>query len=130
VSDGVGDGFERAGRGFSDEAFAFGEDLLDRVEVGGVFWKEQEARAGGPDGVAHGFAFVGAEIVEHDDVVALEGGDEELLDVSAKPLAVDGAVEHAGRVDAVVAQRGQEGRGLPVMGWTPPTASVCQTGGR
>jgi hypothetical protein len=34
LSDGVGDGVEGSGRGFSDEAFEFGGDLLDRVEVG------------------------------------------------------------------------------------------------
>jgi hypothetical protein len=34
LGDGVGDGVERAGRGFSDEAFDLGEELLDRVEVG------------------------------------------------------------------------------------------------
>ena len=56
---------------------------------------------------------MGAEIVEHDDVVALEGRDEELLDVGEKELAVDWAVEQAGRVDAVIAQRSQESRGLP-----------------
>ena len=65
-------------------------------------------------GVSHGFAFVGAQIVEHDDVVGLEGRDQELLDIGEKALAVDRAVEHAGRLDAVVAQRGEEGRGLPV----------------
>jgi hypothetical protein len=32
--DSVGDGVEGSGRGFSDEAFDLGEDLLDRVEVG------------------------------------------------------------------------------------------------
>jgi hypothetical protein len=49
---------------------------------------------------------VRAQIVERDDVAGLEGGREKLLDVSQKTLAVDGAVEHAGRFDAVVAQRG------------------------
>ena len=34
LSDCVGDGVEGSGRGFSDEAFELGEDLLDRVEVG------------------------------------------------------------------------------------------------
>ena len=34
--------------------------------------------------------------------------------VGEKPLAVDGTVEHAGRVDAVVAQRSQECRRLPM----------------
>src|ERR1700733_15164109 len=112
--DSVGDGVEGSGRGFSDEAFDLGEDLLDRVEVGGVFWKEQETPAGGLDRVSHGFAFLRSQIVEHDDVVALEGRDQELFDVGEKPLAVDGTVERAGRVDAVVAQRSQECRRLPM----------------
>ena len=54
-----------------------------------------------------------SEIVEHDDVVGLEGWDQKLLDIGEKALAVDRTVEHAGRVDAVVAQRGEECRGLP-----------------
>jgi hypothetical protein len=34
LGDGVGDGAERSGRGFSGEAFELGEELFDRVEVG------------------------------------------------------------------------------------------------
>ena len=49
---------------------------------------------------------MGAEIVEDHDVARLEGRDEELFDIGAEPLAVDGTVEQAGGVDAVVAQRG------------------------
>ena len=64
--------------------------------------------------LSHRLSFVRSEIVEHDDVVALEGRNEELFDVGEKALAVDGAVEQAGRLDAVVAQSGQERRGLPV----------------
>ncbi len=51
---------------------------------------------------------------EHDDVVALEGRNEELFDVGQKALAVDGSVEQARRLDAVVAQSGEERRRLPV----------------
>ena len=110
----MGDGGERSGRCLWYEAFQLGEDLLDRIEIGRVFGQEQKTRGCGPDGVSHGFAFVRSQIVEHDDVVALEGRDEELFDIGEKPLAVDGAVEQAGRFDAVVAQRSQEGRGFPV----------------
>src|SRR5271163_973547 len=39
---------------------------------------------------------------------------EELFDVGVETLAVDGPVEQAGRVDAVVAQGGEESRGLPL----------------
>jgi hypothetical protein len=44
---------------------------------------------------------VRSEIVENDNVVAFERGDEELLDVGEKALAIDGAVEEAGRFDSV-----------------------------
>jgi hypothetical protein len=109
----VRNGVEGSGRRLSNEAFDLGEDLFERVEVGGVFGKKQEASAGSLNGFAHGFSFVGAKIVEDDNVVGFEGRDEELLDIGAKALAVDRTVEHAGRLDAVVAQRGEEGRGLP-----------------
>ena len=37
-----------------------------------------------------------------------------LFDIGVEALAVDGPVEQAGRVDAVVAQGGEESRGLPL----------------
>ena len=114
LGDGAGNGVERSGRGLSKEAFELGEDLLDRIEVGRVFGKKQETSAHGLNGVSHGFSFMGAQIVEDDDVVGLKRRDEELFDVGEKSFAVDRTVEHAGRFDAVVAQRGQEGRSLPV----------------
>jgi hypothetical protein len=64
LSDGVGHGSEGAGRSLSDEAFELGEELLDGVEIGRVFGKEQETGAGGLDGVSHGFSFVRSQIVE------------------------------------------------------------------
>ena len=45
---------------------------------------------------------------------ALRVGTQGMFDIGAKALAVDRAVEQAGRVDAVGAQSGEEGRGLPV----------------
>ena len=39
---------------------------------------------------------------------------EELIDIGAETLAVDGSVKQAGRVDAVVAQGGEERRGPPL----------------
>jgi hypothetical protein len=66
-----------------------------------------------PDRPPHGLSLVGAEIVEDHDVARLERRDEELFDIGAEAFAVDRPVEQAGRVDAVVAQRGGEGRGLP-----------------
>ena len=56
---------------------------------------------------------MGAEVVEDDDVARLEGRNEELFNIGAEAFAVDGPVEQAGRIDAVVAQGGKESRGLP-----------------
>ena len=52
-------------------------------------------------------------VVQDHDVARLKGGREELFDMGAEAFAVDRPVEQAGRVDAVAAQRGEEGRGLP-----------------
>jgi hypothetical protein len=51
---------------------------------------------------------VGSEIVEDDDVARLERRHEELFDIGVEALAVDGPVEQAGRVDAVVSQGGED----------------------
>jgi hypothetical protein len=94
--------------------FELGEDLLDGVEVGRVFRQEDEAGSDIPDRLAHRLSPVGAEIVEDHDVARLQRRDEELFDIGVEALAVDGPVEQAGRVDAVVAQGGEESRGLPL----------------
>ena len=62
---------------------------------------------------AHGLALVAAEIVHDDDVAWAQRGDEDLLDIGSKALAVDRPLEKPWRVDPVMAQGGQEGRGLP-----------------
>ena len=43
-----------------------------------------------------------------------ERGNEDLLYVDQEPLAVDRTVDQPGCLDPIVAQRGQEGHGLPV----------------
>ena len=73
--------------------------------------------AGFADGLSDGLAFVAAEIIEHDDVAGPQGRDEELLDIGAEPLAVDGPVEDAGCVDAVDPERSEEGEGAPAAMW-------------
>jgi hypothetical protein len=56
---------------------------------------------------------VAGEIVEDDDIARLEGGDQELLDIGLEFLAVDRAIEEAGRLDPVMPQGGQEGERAP-----------------
>ena len=90
-----------------------GEDLFDRVEIGAVRRQEDQLGAGASDCFAHGLAFVAAQIVEDDDIAGLEGGEQELLDIGEELLTIYGAVEEAGRVDPVTAERGQEGERAP-----------------
>ena len=91
-----------------------GEDLFDRVQVGRVFWQEEELGAGGSDERPHRLAFVATEIVHDDDVTFAQRGQEDLLDIGSKALAVDRPLKQPRCIDAVMAQGGQEGRGLPV----------------
>jgi hypothetical protein len=109
----VGDSVVCSGFGLSQQSLELGEDLLDRIEVGRVFGQEHDARADGSDGLSHRLSLMGAEIVEDDDVARLEGWREELFDIGAEAFAVNGAVEQAGRIDAVIAQGGKKRRGLP-----------------
>src|SRR5271169_2622792 len=111
---GVGDRFVASGFRLSQQGFELGEDLLDGVEVGGVFRQEDEAGSDVPDRLPHRSSLVGAEIVEDHDVARLQRRHEELFDIGVEALAVDGPVEQAGRIDAVVAQGGEESRGLPL----------------
>ena len=91
-----------------------GEQLLDGIEIGGIFREEKEPGASCADGLADGLAFVAAQIVHDDDIAGLERGHEHLFDIDEKALAVDGSVEQPRGLDAVIAQCGDEGRGLPV----------------
>ena len=80
---------------------------------------------------------VAAEVVHDHDVTPREGWHEGLLDPGSKLLAVDRPVKHAGRVDPVVAQRGEEGQCPPmaergsgdelVPAWSP-AAQGCHIG--
>jgi hypothetical protein len=94
--------------------FELGEDLFDGVQVGAVGRQEDQVRAPGSDGGAGGLALVAAEVVQDDHVAGSQRRGEDLLDVEAEELAVDRTVDHPGRIDAVVAQGGDEGQGLPV----------------
>ena len=67
-------------------------------------------RAGGRCGLS----VVAAEVVHHHHVAGSEGGSQLCLDIEPEGLAVDRPVEHEGRFDAVAAQGGDEGQGLPV----------------
>ena len=93
--------------------FELGEELLDRVQIGRVFRQVEEPGAGGTDGATHGIGLVRAEIVHDDDVAVSQGRDQNLLDVEKEGFAVDRPLDEPRRGDAIVAQSGHEGHGLP-----------------
>jgi MFS superfamily sulfate permease-like transporter len=64
--------------------------------------------------VASGVAFVAAEVVQDDDIARHEDRGENLLDVKEEGFAVDRPVDDPRRINPVVAQRGDEGQGLPM----------------
>ena len=88
--------------------------MFDRVQIGAIGWKKHEPCAGGAYGFADCPVLVRAKIVHDDDVAGLEGRDKDLLDIGQEGLAVDGAVQHEGRGDCVVSQRGEKRQRLPM----------------
>ena len=90
------EGLWGASGGLSQEVLELGEDLFDRVQIGGIFRQEDQLGAGGTDELTHGVAFVAAEIVHDDDVAGFQGGDENRLDIGSEALAVDRAIEKPG----------------------------------
>jgi len=100
--------------GLAQQSLEFGEHHLDRIEIRAVGRQEEQVGAGIADGVARRLALVAAEIVEDDDIAAIEGWCQALLDPGGESGAVDRAIEHERRDDAVVAQPGEEGQRLPM----------------
>lgn len=94
--------------------FELGEDLFNGIEIGTVGRQEEEFCSGPAYGLSHRLPLVGPEIVHDDNVAWRERGNEHLLDIGCEASSVDGAVEHARRIDAVAAQRGDQGQRLPV----------------
>jgi hypothetical protein len=97
-------GFDGSRGGLSQEVLELGEDLFDRVQVGGVFRQEEELGAHRADELTYGFAFVAAEIVHDHNIAGTKRGEENLLDVEPKTVAIDRAFEKPRRIDPVMAQ--------------------------
>ena len=98
----------------AEQRFELGEDLFNRVEIGGIRRQEAQRSPGSLKGPPHSRAFVTAEIVHNDDVARGEGREQALLHIGEEAGAVDRAIEDTGGNNAVVAQGGHESQGLPV----------------
>ena len=93
---------------FAQQGLKLGKDLLDRVEIGRVARQEEQLGAGAADQLANRLALMAAEVVHDDNAAGVEGGDQELFDVSAEAGVVDRPVDDAGGGDPVAAQGRQK----------------------
>lgn len=98
----------------AQQRFELGEDLFNRVEIGGIRGQEAQRSSGSLNGLPHSRAFVAAEIVQDDDVARGEGREQALLHIGEEAGAVDRAIEDTGSNNPVVAQGGHERQGLPM----------------
>lgn len=96
AGDGVPQGVDGAGGGFSKGGLELGEGVLDGVEGGALGRKKQQQGADRLDSGADGRALVGGQAVHHDDVAGGEGRDQRLLHIGVEGGAVHGAVQHHG----------------------------------
>jgi len=98
---------------FAEQVLELGKDLFDRVQVGRVFWQEEQFCADRTDEVANGSAPVAAEVIQDDDIAGSKDGQENLLDIGTKAHAIDRPLDEPWRIDPIMAQGRQEGHGLP-----------------
>jgi len=114
AADGLPQALDGALRGFAQQRLVFGESLLDRVQIGAVGRQIDELRLSGGNCLGDAGDFVAAPIVEQDNVAGRQRRRQHLLNVSAKPLAVNGALKHIGRADPGRSQSSHQGGQLPV----------------
>ena len=88
--------------------------MLDGVEVRAVGRQKDQFGTCVADRLAYGLAFVATKIVQHHDVAMTQCWDQALLDPGQKAAAVDGAIQDAGGANAIGAQTGDKGQGLPM----------------
>jgi hypothetical protein len=100
--------------GFAEACFDLGEDLFDGIEIRAVGREVRNTRPACLDRFADARNFVNADVVHDDDVAGLQRWRQHLLDIGLEAQAVHRPVEQKGRGDAVMAQGGDEGCGLPM----------------
>ena len=114
LADTLDEGVDGAGRLLSEERLEFGEGHLDRVHVGAVGRQVEDLGASCGYRLTDAGDLVGGQVVEHDDIAALEGRGEHLADVDAEGVAIHRSVEHPGRGEPREPEAGNQGHGLPV----------------
>ena len=98
----------------AEQGFEFGEDLFNRVEIGGVGRQEAQRGPHPFNGGPHGRTLMAAQIVQNDDIARSKRWQQTLFDISQEAGSVDRAIKDTRRGNTIVAQRRHEGQGVPV----------------
>ena len=99
---------------FSQQRLEFGKGLFDGIEIGAVGRQVEQLGLAVFDRFPNAGDLVTGQIVHDDNVTRAQGWGENLLDVAAEDVSVQGAIEHVGCSDAGGPQAGHEGGGFPV----------------
>ncbi|MGY4473638.1 hypothetical protein ACVILL_001052 [Bradyrhizobium sp. USDA 3364] len=97
---------------FAEQVLELGKDLFDRVQVGRVFWQEEEFGADRTDELAALLLWL-PRLSQDDDIAGSKDGQKHLLDIGTKAHTIDRPLDEPWRINPVVAQGRQEGHGLP-----------------
>ena len=114
MGDGIPEAIAGALSGLSEQRLEFGESLLDRIEIRTVGRQVEQLGAAAFDRLLDAGDFVAGQIVQNDDVPRAQGRSEDLPNIGAEDVAVQGAVQHLGGGNAGGAQAGHQGGGFPV----------------
>ena len=95
-------------------SFEFCEGLFDRIEIGGIGWKQPQPCAGRLYGLAHAGDLVSGKIIHGDDLAGRESRGHALFEIAEEDFAVHRGVDDERRGHTVLAQASDEGAHLPV----------------
>lgn len=98
----------------AEEGLQFRKREFNGIEVRPVRGQKAEVGAGLFDRRAHRRVLVHRQVVEDDDVTRPQRGDQDLIDIGAETVDVDGPVKHRGRTYSVEAEGRNHGVRLPV----------------
>ena len=90
------------------------ERLLDWIEIGRIFWQIKQPRPRSFDGLLHNNTLVSREVVDDDDVAALERWPQTLFEIGEEDGSGHGPIHHERRNHLVMAKPSYEGDGFPM----------------
>ena len=103
-----------SGGGLAQQSLEFGECHLDRIEIRRIGRQVEKDRAPGLDRGADALDLVGGQVVDHDDVALRQARSQHFLNIDQEGFAVHRSIQHPRRDQAVAAQSGRKGGGLPM----------------